>query len=96
MAKDKQLKREVRAIWDAIRDDRRSRLKLTTKDELAGSAALLRAHADSLSALADQSAVANDETAGGSKKAAKAKKGKAKRKGKGSRAKRAAKRKPKR
>ena len=52
MAKDKKLVSDIGVIWDAVRRDRRARRKLTSKSELEQSAAILRAHADALEALA--------------------------------------------
>lgn len=54
MAKDKQIERDVEAVWDAVRKDRRARRKLTAQSDLQQSADLLRAHADALSALASR------------------------------------------
>jgi hypothetical protein len=52
VAKDKQFERDVEAVWDAVRKDRRERRKLTGRSDLQHSAELLRAHADALGGLA--------------------------------------------
>lgn len=59
-------KRAVRAVWDAVRQDRRARRKQLSQAELNESAALLRAHGDALSALATRAPATAAEVEGAS------------------------------
>lgn len=54
MTDENDLKAAVRAVWDAVRHDRRARRKQFSQAELNESAVLLRAHGDALSALASR------------------------------------------
>ncbi len=78
MSEKKELKREIKAVWDAIKEERRARPKSFSATELVESAERLALYATQLKALAERIAALDPATPAAKPKTARAPKAKPK------------------